>query len=206
MEPVVIYPDPKYRTKLAIVVTLFILAVFSWWTIPLAYAAGYGMAEGGGAILGLAFTALINGGAVAIALAFVPAYYRSIRYEIHPDEVVVHIGIVTKTVKHVPYRTVTNLEVTRGPFDRMFGIGSLKIQTAGMSGQTGAEEKLEGLVDVQAIYEKVAGELRRFRSAMAPTQAGEEAAPAPASGDGQLLAAILDELRALRAGLERTET
>src|SRR5690606_2440159 len=100
----------------------------------------------------------------------------------------------------------TNLEVTRGPFDRMFGIGSLKIQTAGMSGQTGAEEKLEGLADVQAIYEKVAGELRRFRSAMAPTQAGEEGAPAPASGDGQLLAASLEELRALRAGLERTET
>lgn len=110
-----------------------------------------------------------------------------------------HVGVITRSVKHVPFRTVTNLEVKRDPLDRLLGIGTLKIQTAGMSGQSGAEESLVGLPNYQAVYEQVAAALRRFRGSMAPTQAEVEAEP-----DGaELLPAILGELRAIREVLER---
>ncbi len=67
-------------------------------------------------------------------------YYHWFSYQICDDEVIVNVGIITKTVKHVPYRTVTNITINRGLLDRLiFDIGTLKIQTAGMSGQTGAE-------------------------------------------------------------------
>jgi len=89
--------------------------------------------------------------------------------------------------------------VKQDPLDRLFGIGTLNIQTAGMSGQTGAEESLVGLPNFQEVYEQVAQTLRRFRGAMAPTQA--EVEPAPAE---DLLAAILDELRAIRGALEQS--
>ncbi len=72
--------------------------------------------------------------------------------------------ILTHSVKHVPYRTATNITVRRD----IFNLGSLYIQTAGMSGQSGAEEKLVGLENVQEIYEMVVVELRRFRGAMPP--------------------------------------
>ena len=85
------------------------------------------------------------------------------------------------------------------PLDRLFGIGTLNIQTAGMSGQTGAEERLVGLPNFQEVYEQIAGTLRRFRGAMAPTQA--EAEPAATE---ELLAAILDELQAMREAFERS--
>ena len=84
----------------------------------------------------------------------------------------------------------------------MFGIGTLNIQTAGMSGTTGAEESLEGLDNVQEVYDIVATELRRFRGSMAPTAADVEGEAVAASPDA--LSAILTEVRAIRHALEKT--
>lgn len=73
-------------------------------------------------------------------------YYNSMHYEIVDDEVHVNRGIITKTRKIVPYRTITNIEIKRGPFDRILGIGTIEIQTAGFSShKMGPEERLDGL-------------------------------------------------------------
>jgi membrane protein YdbS with pleckstrin-like domain len=127
-------------------------------------------------------------------------YYRSLNYEIQEDEVIVRAGIWTHSVKHVPYRTVTNLTIKRGILDRwLFGLGSLHIQTAGMSGTAGAEEVLEGLSDVQEVYALVVKELGRFRGGMAPTTTELEAHVGSVPTE---LDAILVELRAIRHALE----
>jgi hypothetical protein len=133
---------------------------------------------------------------LVVGLILLPPYFSRLRYTIHPDEVVVEVGIVTQSVKHVPFRTVTNIQVARGPFDRLFGIGTLKIQTAGMSGQSGAEESLVGLADVTSVYQEVAAALRRFRQAMPPTAAGEDES---IGADG----ALLQEVHAIRNLLEQ---
>ncbi len=136
------------------------------------------------------------------AMILVGTYFRSMSYEIQDDEVIVRVGIVTKSVKHVPYRTVTNITSRRGLFDRyIFDIGSLNIQTAGMSGQTGAEESLVGLDDVKGVYEIVAEKLRRFRGGMAPDAAGVDLPDPAAAGDQ--LSAILGELKAIRRNTEK---
>jgi uncharacterized membrane protein YdbT with pleckstrin-like domain len=137
-----------------------------------------------------------------VAIAVILPYYRSLRYEIREDEVIVHVGIFTHSVKHVPYRTVTNITVSRDIFDRwFFNLGTLQIQTAGMSGQSGAEEKLVGLENVQEVYEMVVTELRRFRGGMSPTAAEEE--------QGEMVkdttADLLEEVRAIRRLLETDE-
>jgi len=134
------------------------------------------------------------------AMLLTGPYYRSLSYEIQDDEVIVRVGVLTKSVKHVPYRTVTNLTIKRDILDRWLGLGTLNIQTAGMSGQTGAEERLVGLTNVQEVYELVATELRRFRGGMAPTAAEVEGAPVVASADA--LSAILAEVRAIRQAME----
>lgn len=132
-------------------------------------------------------------------LVLAAPYYRSLRYEILDDEVIVHVGIWTKSVKHVPYRTVTNIKINRDILDRwFFGLGSLNVQTAGMSGKTGAEESLVGLPNVQEVYEIVSARLRRYRKAMSPTAGVEEGD----AGDGTL-AAILNEVQTIRRSLEK---
>jgi uncharacterized membrane protein YdbT with pleckstrin-like domain len=139
------------------------------------------------------------------AMILTGPYCRSLRYVIQDDEVIVHVGIWTQSLKHVPYRTVTNLTVKRDILDRwFFGLGTLNIQTAGMSGTTGAEESLVGLTNVQEVYEAVVTELQRFRHSMTPTAAEMESATAlsltVASAD--VLNAILGEVRAIRQVLE----
>jgi uncharacterized membrane protein YdbT with pleckstrin-like domain len=137
-----------------------------------------------------------------LALLLAGPYYSSLSYEVQDDEVIVRVGIITQSVKHVPYRTVTNITVSRDILDRwFFGLGSLHIQTAGMSGKSGAEEKLVGLPNVQEVYELVVTELRRFRGGMAPTAA--EVEPGLAAS-GETLTAILEEVRAIRENLAKT--
>ncbi len=200
MAPVILWPDARLQTKLLVIVV--VIAVLSLVGVFLLTWFIAGIEDVGDPVgLALLVTAVANViWIVPVGLAILP-YCRSLQYEIHDDEVIVRVGIITQSVKHVPFRTVTNLTVNRGPFDRLFGLGTLNVQTAGMSGQKGAEESLIGLSNFQEVYERVAEALRRYRGAMAPDQAGEELAPAMA--DGQLLADILREVRAIREGLER---
>lgn len=194
-----LFPDRNYLNKLRLsvisifaVFTLFML-FFAW---PIAAdgeirgAIIYAAIWGGLGLTGIVITMLVSG-----------PYYRSLRYEIMDDEVIVHAGIITKSVKHVPYRTVTNLVVKQGILDRLFGLGTLNIQTAGMSGSSNtAEESLVGLNNVQEVYEAVVEKLRSFRGGMAPTQTDDE--PERIASDGNL-SAILAELVAIRSLLEK---
>ncbi len=193
-------PSPQYLTKLRLVVTLVALLILAGglllgWLISTDQEIG---ASGARAVVIVV--------AIADAIWWVPAliltgpYHRSLAYEVQDDEVIVRAGIWTKSVKHVPYRTVANLTVKRDILDRWLGIGTLNIQTAGMSGTTGAEESLVGLTDVQEVYEIVVTELRRFRGGMSPTAAEVEGESAVASTAA--LSAILTEVRAIRRALE----
>ncbi|HUV94897.1 MAG TPA: PH domain-containing protein [Anaerolineae bacterium] len=132
--------------------------------------------------------------------ALLPAYYRSIEYELAPEEIVVRVGIVTKTVKTVPYRTVTNIEVKRGFLDRLLGIGGIAIHTAGYSAQGGPEIRLSGLEDCDGAHSEILAALRRYRSGTGAAIGAEEV-PVPEQQVLQLLAQILEELRALRRSL-----
>lgn len=191
-------PSPRYLVKLCIGITIaawlsIIGTLFLALVIPDREAT---------IIFGL--MALAQVGVWVVALILSAPYYASLRYEIQDDEVIVDVGIITHSVKHVPYRTVTNVVVRRDIFDRwFFGLGSLHIQTAGMSGQSGAEEKLVGLTNVQEVYDMVVTELRRFRGSMAPTAAEVEPEAGLASADA--LSAILGELKAIRKALEQDQ-
>jgi membrane protein YdbS with pleckstrin-like domain len=87
-------------------------------------------------------------------------------------------GIITVTEKHIPFRTVTNVQTRAGPFDRLFGIGSVKIDTAGESTgpppsgvasliltalfRNASEENIEGIVFYEKLEAFILRELRRF--------------------------------------------
>ncbi len=195
-------PSPKYLTKLRLIITIVAgLILAGGFLLGLLMMSDRSTGVGGG-MLAIVIVAAIDVIWWAPAMFLTGSYYRSLSYEIQDDEVIMRVGIWTKSVKHVPYRTVTNVTVKRGILDRLFGIGTLNIQTAGMSGTTGAEESLEGLDNVQEVYDIVATELRRFRGSMAPTAADVEGEAVAASPDA--LSAILTEVQAIRHALEKT--
>lgn len=190
-------PDSRYLGKLQLTLFLIALAILAsgalfGWLLSLDEELGPD-----GFRTALLVTAILDLVWWLPAVLLVGPYYRSLSYEIRADEVVVRVGIVTKSVKHVPFRTVTNVTVKRGILDRwLFDLGTLNVQTAGMSGNTGAEESLVGLANFDEVYEMVATELRRFRGGMAPTAAEVE------MDSPEALTALLGEVRAIRQTLE----
>lgn len=196
-------PSPRYLTKtvvaiiLAAVISLAGAALLSW---ALSFAPDFG--QHGARVL-FTICAIITAAFLLPALLLVAPYYRSLKYEIWPDEVIVRAGIITSSVKHVPFRTVTNITVKRGLLDRwFFDLGTLNIQTAGMSGTSGAEESLVGLDDVNGVYDLVVAELHKFRGSMTPTAAGEQQSSARTQASSvdyiPTLNQILIELQAIR--------
>lgn len=140
-------------------------------------------------------------------LWFIPCFlvmfplFKTYRYELMDDEIIVTSGYIVQKVRHVPYRMVTNLELRRGLLDRMLGIGSLHIETAGNSESSGRPEAvLAGLSDVQQVYEEVAECLHNYdqnHQGGFGVRTGTRAAAADIDSPA-LLEAILIELKAIR--------
>ena len=145
-----------------------------------------------------------------------PLYIRSIEYSVISKsgtvmpEIYVKKGLINVTQKHVPFRTITNISSRAGPIDRLFGIGTVEIQTAGFSGgaggQAGPEEKLEGITFFGEVRDFVLQELRRFRD---PYMTGTEVVhpreePVPRMSDS-LDDEMLITLREIRSVLERID-
>lgn len=196
----VFQPSSRFLSKIRLQLTLILLVTYLAFS-PLAFA--FGSENPDGDVLYLA----ISGGIIIVAwivgMLLSGPYYHSLRYEVMDDEVIVRAGIVTSSVKHVPYRTVTNITIQRGLMDRwFFNLGTLKIQTAGMSGNTGAEESLVGLPDVQSVYDMVVLALRRFRGSMAPTAADDDMAATEYQTKDELKQ-LLAEVKAIRISLEK---
>jgi len=105
-------------------------------------------------------------------LIYTPIYFRSIDFSVKAEtgetmpEVYVKKGVLTITRKHVPFRTITNISSRAGVFDRLFGIGSVHIETAGYSGsqRKGPEVKLEGVVFYEEVRDFILNELRKFKA------------------------------------------
>jgi membrane protein YdbS with pleckstrin-like domain len=108
------------------------------------------------------------------AMIGIAIYINAIEYSVISEsgeaspEIYVKKGIINVTKKHVPFRTITNLSSRAGVLDRLFGIGNVEIQTAGNSinsmGQSGPEERLEGIKAFEELTSFILGELRKFRN------------------------------------------
>ena len=135
-----------------------------------------------------------------LAAILVIYYVRNIEYILEDTEVIVKKGIINKTIKHVPFRTITNVSSRYGIYDRMFGIGTCEIETAGKSGQqTGPEEKIEGISNFREVRDVVLKELRQFRGQYATTTEVEHPIQYEESiGDSIFQREVLDELRQIR--------
>lgn len=140
-------------------------------------------------------------------LVATPIYVRSIEYSVKGEsgeampEVYVKKGFITVTQNHVPFRTITNISSVAGPFDRLFGIGSVHIETAGYSGQDqrGPEENLEGIVFYEEVRDYILNELRKFREPYVTTTEMTPKAVNKTETDKQ----ILETLKEIKSLLEK---
>ncbi|NIR87720.1 PH domain-containing protein [Candidatus Bathyarchaeota archaeon] len=139
--------------------------------------------------------------AVVCSTAFwIQKYYSSITYTLANDEIVVERGVWWKRKSFVPYNRITNINIVQGPIARQFGLGTVRVQTAGFSGGGSAggrvaEAVILGVKNFEEIRNVIMGFVKRVRPVAVEAEAE---APAPRSLDRQ----ILNELRRIRKALE----
>ncbi len=73
-------------------------------------------------------------------------------YELGPDELIIHKGILSKLSRSVPVANIDNLAVQRSIFDRLLGVGNICIDTPGGTGY----ELVFKHVEITALNEVVA--------------------------------------------------
>ncbi len=211
-------PSKKFRNKLWFV-GLFIAVMF-WIFVNLGYfGIGYLVVRGGGTTMAELekYWMPVNQVVWIIHLIWlIPLVILSVLYvnrieysvlsresgEAMP-EIYVKKGLINITRKHVPFRTITNISSRAGPFDRLFGIGTVEIETAGFSGPKsgafgGPEEKIEGIVFYEEVRDFILTELRKYRAPYTTTTEAvyphAEAAPQRGDFDEEILR-TLNEIR-----------
>ena len=144
--------------------------------------------------------------AIAILVMWVIVYpiaklwIRNLSFVIQEDRVTIHKGILTKTHQNIPYRSVTDFILQRSLYDRILGIGSIRIQTAGQSqSATGYEGNMAGLIE----YEKFHNQLREKLRLLHPTSESLTTQEPIQKSTGQLLEQMLNELKAIRKNTEK---
>ena len=139
---------------------------------------------------------------LALGLLFSYFYYPTIHFSLTNEEINVNRGLITKSNKIVPYRTITNIDIKRGLYDRLFGIGSIEIQTAGFSaGKQGPEERIDG-VPREEIEHIRALIMKRVRSVKGSPGTSQDV-DMELNTESDILNAILYEIKELRKSLTK---
>ncbi|MFX0014472.1 MAG: PH domain-containing protein [Promethearchaeota archaeon] len=135
---------------------------------------------------------------IPILIVLVDYYVRTMEFTILDNEVIVKKGVINKEVKHIPFRTITNVSSRYGLYDRIFGIGTCEIETAGKSGQQmGPEAKIEGINNFVEIRDLILKILRQFRGQYATTTELEPSSTLPPLQKG-FHGEMLAELREIK--------
>ena len=128
-------------------------------------------------------------------------YVKQMVFIVHGSEIVVKKGLINKTEKHVPYRTVTHISMRSGPFDRLFNIGTVEIQTAGgpsSSLESMAEEKLEGIIVYREVRDYILTQLRLFqRQKLKETSSEDSSSPLSSYSKDDALLVTLQDIKSI---------
>lgn len=195
-EPIEFRPSPKYQLHLWATIT----CVFVFLILPFIL---LGLIPEFGVTYVLIFLAA-NLLWLAPAFLLTPVYYRSVQYRLTDSELVVRRGIVVRAEDVVPYTMITNIAVRRGPIQRLLGLATLHVHTAGYSQQAGTEAKIEGMEDGDKVRAQLLDLIHKHQmhTAARPAPAVEAARLSDKPDQVPVLVGeILDELRQLRSEL-----
>ncbi len=135
---------------------------------------------------------------MACLLPLIPATYRNLEYAVTDEAVIMKRGIFWKKRATVPYKKITNIDITQGPLQRMLNFGSLHIQTAGAGGAPGAvaEIVMEGIRDLEGLKNSIMANVAGYDSSklVHPQGTGVD--------EADIQHRILNELTAIRRILE----
>ena len=135
-----------------------------------------------------------------IAYPIAKLWIRNLAYVIQEDRITIQKGILTKTQQNIPYRSITDFILQRSLYDRILGIGSVRIQTAGQSqSPSGYEGNMAGLIQYERLHDQLRGKLQLLH----PTSESLTTQEPVQKSTEQILEQMLQELKAIRGNTEK---
>ncbi len=140
----------------------------------------------------------------SLILLWIPAFYKSLEYVIDSDSVKMKKGVFWKKRVTVPFTKITNLDVTQGPVQRVFDIGTIHVQTAGAGGAQGAqaELKLLGVRDLDEVKDTIMERVRGY-TILRPDEVKKKVVE---ESDSEIFGRMLKELTVIREVLEKKQS
>jgi membrane protein YdbS with pleckstrin-like domain len=150
MEKLEFKPETEQRTLWFLTWVILLVLGTPAWLIPIFFIRGEG-------IFFFIFFLAAWFIAMIIIPIWIPAAFRALEYTIDEDGVKMSGGVVWKKHVTVPYSKITNVDITRGPLQRYYKIGTIHVQTAGSGGKQGekAELKLAGIRELEKVREVI---------------------------------------------------
>ena len=68
---------------------------------------------------------------LALCRVWANLYWKNYSFKLQKDRIVVKRGVIGKRTANIPYERIQNVNVWRGILDRIFGLHTLRIETAG---------------------------------------------------------------------------
>jgi putative membrane protein len=122
--------------------------------------------------------------------------FRTLRYRFDEDGLTRQTGLLFRHESFLAYARIQDARVTQGVVERLFGLGTVAIQTA--SGTKGLEESVEGMREFELIRDFL---VERMKGGTATTKSAKPTASV-ASEELALVNEIRDEMRSLRVAVE----
>jgi len=194
-----IKPDQKFYTKCTwILLTISAILIFAAAIIHLIISLSSGNIEAIFIIwiifLGLVLMMWI------ISFPLIRLWIKNLSYLILDDRVTIHQGILTKTQKNIPFRAITDFALERTLYDRILGIGAIKIQTAGQSqSASGYEGKLSGLIDFEPLHIDLREKIKHLH----PLSESVTTKEPDNNSDESILIQILSELKEINRNIAK---
>ncbi|WP_135302354.1 PH domain-containing protein [Haloarcula amylovorans] len=130
--------------------------------------------------------------AFAVPTAAMWLWRRTTHYVLTETALYHRTGVLSVTVTELSLRKVQNTSYAQGVLGKLFGHGTVTVDTAGSEG---AELKLVAMDDPATVQQRIAERAKRVR--------GDDADAADVPGSIEQWRAVLSEVRGVRAALAR---
>ena len=186
-------PDKLYFKKQIYIMILVTIIIYTFFTPFCLFVLGE--KDSGSLIL------MIGSVVWIISCPFILFFYKlwvnNLSYIIKGSSITIYKGIFTKIEQNIPNSKVTDFVLYRDLFDRFLGLGSIKVQTAGASGESGFEGVLNGILDYKEVH-------KNLRDKLVATQASvSNQSVDSSSSDDMVLVDILAELKDINKKLNK---
>jgi membrane protein YdbS with pleckstrin-like domain len=155
-------PSPRYLTRLRVVISLWavvflVLGILSAWLVSLDV---QNTGQATRVVQAVIITDLIW---YLPALKIVQSSFNARVYQFDEDEITIHSGWWTESVRHIPLSSVVAFETRWDRLDRWLEIGTLEIYIVSRHHVNGSHVRMTGLADVEMVTQLANRLLKHMR-------------------------------------------